>query len=305
MKGMVIIMVEEEKSSKFKHIILPIIIAVFSFFVLSRIIVLIPWNQRYINAIDDSNTKTLGLIAGALGTSELIRAIPGEAGNSTADTLAMLGRMFMIVKGALYLEKTILIVSAPVVFKILVPIACAFHAVGHGLKIEDFKSISVRIIAFAVALLLLIPVSLELSGLIEDACENTINETIESSGKIKKSANQSSNEDGNVLSKVLGSVKNIFGKAVDTVSHGIDNVKNLVSRMIESFIIMLITTCLIPILVIWLFIKIIKRLFNVDVSSDKSKNILGGFIKNESHKDKKVKAEKVEEIKIEEETSEK
>lgn len=261
---------KEEK--KFLHVALPIAVGLISFFVISELSITSHWTLRYIAMIDTSRQTTLKLLASSAASSAAITTLPGDIASPIATELAQLSKAFMVVLCALYLEKFDLVLASPVVFKALIPLSCGFYSVGSLLKKDFLKSIAGRILAFAVAFLLLVPVSLSLSASIEDSYQEILNETIESAEDSSKWIQDNVDEDegeSGILSKIANGLKSVGGAIAGTVSDVTGYFEKLLSRFIESVAIMIVVTCLIPISVIWLFSIIVKGLFNFNISNPK------------------------------------
>lgn len=288
MKGMVIIMKEERKEG-FKHVVLPIIIAVISAVIVYNFLNLIKWNRGYLEDIHERTQIVDSLDATSAALAFAIEAIPGDAGTSLANELMRAARTLFIVRSALTIEEYILKISAAVVFIGLVPVSCIAYSAGYNFKKDGLKIISMKILAFALAFLLLVPFSLTLSGAIEKSYQDTLNETIEEAEAEadNNSASADKDEDSNVLDTVIGGVKNLFGKVANKVTKTAEDFENLVSNMIQSIITMLITNCGIPILVMIIFYIIIKNLFNLNLDSKRYADSVGGFVKNGTKKAEK------------------
>lgn len=262
---------EREKKSAL-WVTIPILIAVISCFIIADMASASHWTAQYIAMIDKSRSTAIQLTAAATAASAAITFLPGDVATPIASELASLPKTFMAVLVALYLEKFILTLSNVIVFKFLVPAGCCLFAAGNAFRKELFKSLGKKIIIFAAAFLLLIPASLQISAMIEDSYQDSINQVIESaensSNQIQKSmgTSQADKDESNGLAKVIQSLKN----AGDTIASGTSQIvqyfERLLSRFIESAAIMLVVSCVIPVLVILLFGLIIKSLFNVNIT---------------------------------------
>ena len=92
----------------------------------------------------------------------------------------------------------------------------------------------------------------------------------------------SNNENGNVIDnigKILSGAKDkaasAFGNVVKTVTgkakEWIDKLTTQLNNMIDAIAVMIVTTCVIPILVIVFLIWIVKMLFSVNINIDTKK----------------------------------
>lgn len=262
----------DRKRQSWLWVTIPILIAVTSYFIIADMAAASHWTTKYIAMIDESKETALSLTAAATAASAAITFLPGDVATPIADQLAELPQTFMAVLVALYLEKFIITLSNAVVFKCLVPIGCGFFAAGSAFGKNLFKSIGKKVVIFAAVFLMLVPISLDVSAMIEDSYQDSINQVIESaqnsSDQIQESMGSDRNEEdaGNGLAKIIQSLQN----AGDTIANGTSQIvqyfEKLLSRFIESAAIMLVISCVIPVLVILLFALIIKSLFNVNIA---------------------------------------
>lgn len=260
----------EKQAKKALKITIPILIAVFSFFVLSEWLSSSGYAGYCMETIDRNRSTVLKLTASSAAASTAITALPGDLATPIATELAQLSTGFLIVMCALYLEKFIVAIAGTVIFKGLIPAACVTYMIGILPEKEFYRSLTKKLIAVAAALLLLVPASVMLSNLVEDSYQNSIAQVIESAensaSQIQESVDGSKNaeEAGNGLGKIIQSLKNSGDLIANGTSQLIDYFEKLLSRFVESLAIMLVISCGIPLLVIVFFVWILKALFHFD-----------------------------------------
>ena len=115
---------ENEKQKKILFALIPIVIALLSFFVIARFTSSTEFNAKTIQSLDDKKTTVMELAAASTAASAAITLIPGDVGTPIANKLADLSSYFLIVLCAIYLEKYLVTITGYAAFKILVPIAC-------------------------------------------------------------------------------------------------------------------------------------------------------------------------------------
>lgn len=237
-----------------------IVIALITMAVIS-ITKITPWyanaenHQATIEQIDSEISKVMGLTAGAAGAAAVISMLPDDTCTPIATQLAEFSKYFLIVLSALYLEKYLLTVFGYAVFTFIVPIACVLMSVWVVFKRDSFKSVAVRLLVGALVFSLLIPVSAKVSNIIQVNYGNSIEETIQEAERITVAQDDN---DANWFEKFTGWLSN----AAVTVS---DYVTGLLSKFVEALAIMLVTSCIIPILVVVIFIWLIKVLFGIQL----------------------------------------
>lgn len=273
---------ENEKQKKIIFALIPIVIALLSFFVIARFTSSTEFNAKTIQSLDDKKTTVMELAAASTAASAAITLIPGDVGTPIANKLADLSSYFLIVFSAIYLEKYLVTITGYVAFKILVPIACVFFS-GYLLwRKEILRVVAQKFLLFGLAVYLVIPASVKVADMIETTYASSIESTIETakqttdeiesetgeSGQVDdKSSNEKSQSDSDSDSKenAGGFFSGLFNKVQEGVSTATANVENVLNNFIEALAILLVTSCLIPILVLIFFVWLVKMLLGLNI----------------------------------------
>lgn len=273
---------ENEKQKKILFALIPIVIALLSFFVIARFTSSTEFNAKTIQSLDDKKTIVVELAAASTAASAAITLIPGDVGTPIANKLADLSSYFLIVFSAIYLEKYLVTITGYAAFKILVPIACVFFS-GYLLwRKEILRVVAQKFLLFGLAVYLVIPASVKVADMIETTYASSIESTIETakqttdeiesetgeSGQVDdKSSNEKSQSDSDSDSKenAGGFFSGLFNKVQEGVSTATANVENVLNNFIEALAILLVTSCLIPILVLIFFVWLVKMLLGLNI----------------------------------------
>ena len=273
---------ENEKQKKIIFALIPIVIALLSFFVIARFTSSTEFNAKTIQSLDDKKTTVMELTAASKSASSAITLIPGDVGTPIANKLADLSSYFLIVFSAIYLEKYLVTITGYAAFKILVPIACVFFS-GYLLwRKEILRVVAQKFLLFGLAVYLVIPASVKVADMIETTYASSIESTIETakqttdeiesetgeSGQVDdKSSNEKSQSDSDSDSKenAGGFFSGLFNKVQEGVSTATANVENVLNNFIEALAILLVTSCLIPILVLIFFVWLVKMLLGLNI----------------------------------------
>lgn len=273
---------ENEKQKKILFALIPIVIALLSFFVIARFTSSTEFNAKTIQSLDDKKTIVMELAAASTAASAAITLIPGDVGTPIANKLADLSSYFLIVFSAIYLEKYLVTITGYAAFKILVPIACVFFS-GYLLwRKEILRVVAQKFLLFGLAVYLVIPASVKVADMIETTYASSIESTIETakqttdeiesetgeSGQVDdKSSNEKSQSDSDSDSKenAGGFFSGLFNKVQEGVSTATANVENVLNNFIEALAILLVTSCLIPILVLIFFVWMVKMLLGLNI----------------------------------------
>lgn len=236
-----------------------LVIAIVSFTVVSKYATSVEVHSSSIAALDDKKVKAMELTAGVAATSTAISALPGDAATPIAEQVSELTGPLLIVVCAIYLEKFLLTTIGLVAFKFLIPFACLLGIIYIFTTKTAAKAMAIKFGVFAMAISLVIPVSVKVTELIETTFEETITQTYESADVITNEAEKSSEEeDTNRFAEFLKGIG-------DNVSNLAENAKNALSVFIDAIAVLIITTCVIPIVVILFFLWIIKMIFGIKI----------------------------------------
>ena len=92
-------------------IIIPLIIALLSIFVLARFTTSTEYHAKTIQSLDEKKATVMELTAASTAASAVITLIPGDTGTPIAEKLADLSSYFLTVLCALFLEKYLLTIT--------------------------------------------------------------------------------------------------------------------------------------------------------------------------------------------------
>ncbi|MCR4755128.1 MAG: hypothetical protein K5868_06300 [Lachnospiraceae bacterium] len=212
-------------------------------------------HKHSVQRIDDEIESVLKLTAGAAGASAVISLLPGDQCTPIAEQFAELGKYFLIVLSALYLEKYLVTMMGYVSFAVILPLALMLLGCGIAAGRDKMRAFSYKLLITAVALYLMIPLSVKASEVIYLNYETSIEATLDTVNEISID----NNVDEGVVDRFLAWIENAAVSIVDYLT-------GLLSDFIDAVAVMLVTSCLIPILVILAFTWIFKVLYRTDLT---------------------------------------
>lgn len=249
--------------------IIPVLIAVLSVTVVGNKMASSSTYQGVVEILEKQERDVMTLSATAAGASAAITLIPGDAGTPIAEQLADLSTDFVYLLAVIVLEKYIMNIAGFISFKLLIPLVCLLVLIIHFvIKDESMKKkiriMSAKIAAFAVCLVLVVPVSAYCTEFINSTYEGSMNQMIEdaknSTDTVKNSA-ESADGSENVLKEMLQ-------KAGIGISSTLEQFKQSLTNISRIFAYMLVSSCLIPVCVLFFFLWIIRLLFGLNIPID-------------------------------------
>lgn len=227
-------------------------------------------HRQTIEALEEKKATVMKLTGAATGVSVAITMIPGDAATPIAEKLADLSTIFLLVFSAIYLEKYLVTITGYAAFKLLIPLACGAGIVAVLFRSHVAKQLAAKLAVFGLAIVLVIPASVGISNLIEDTYHSSIQSTIdlalETTEEIEEDAELSAAKEeekkGNLFSELLSKVS-------DTVTVATDKIENVLNHYLEALAVLLVTSCVIPVLVLFFFVWLVKIILGVDIPTPK------------------------------------
>ncbi|MCB6416040.1 MAG: hypothetical protein ACLU97_08255 [Dorea sp.] len=251
---------------KAARIIIPFIIALISIFGVSRAAASPEFHAKTIESLDEKRNTVMELTAASTAASAAITLIPGDTATPIAEKLADLSTYFLVVLCAIYLEKYLVTITGYAAFSILIPAACVLYMVSVFYKEKACKWLANKLIVFGIAIVLIVPASVQLSNLIERTYESSINETIESARQATEEIEGSAGDSDESEDDESGVLSGFFSKITDGVSGVVEKVENILNDFVEALAVMIVTSCVIPIVVIIFFIWLVKNILGMNIS---------------------------------------
>lgn len=236
-------------------------IAAISFFVLGPRLASPETYRGILQSIDDKVETVLKLTASSTAASAGITAIPGDAGTPIAEKLADFSEYGILILCVLYAEKYLLAILGSGVFRYIIPIACVLYPLGFFRSLEGIRPILKKIAIVSIALYFVIPLSVHISDKIYDTYQASIDSTISAAEDLAEDASQLEESEEN-----QNAIQRAWNALTDSATNLADRGAEILNRFIESLAVMIVTSCVIPILVLLFSIWIINQVMGVRVS---------------------------------------
>ena len=250
--------------SKILRTVIPLLVAAASVFVISGYAASPEFHASTIASLDEKTGTVLELTAASAAASAAITLLPGDTATPIADKLAELSSYFLIVISAIYLEKYLTTITGYAAFVILIPAACILLSVNVFARKEMIRRVAWKLTVFGLAVALVIPASVRVSDMIDEtysaSIQSTINAAIQTTDQIP------AGEEEEAESEEIGGIRGFISGVKETVSNTGDNIKKVLNNFVNALAVMLVTSCLIPILVMMFFIWVTKILIGSDVA---------------------------------------
>jgi len=256
-------------STRTMWLIILIAIALLSIFVVSRIVTAPSFNAANIKSLDEKKVIVMKLVAAAAASSTALSLIPGDAAMPIANQIAALTSYFLIVLCAILLEKMLIAVVGYVSFTFIIPFACVLGGAYLYTKNSVLRHLAIKLTIFGIILFMAIPASVKISDLIYSSYQTSIEQTVETAKEnneyIEEKKNELSKEDQNWFNKISESLSSFTSKIGKGISDIIKKGEDTLGTFLDTIAVLIITSCVIPIVVILIFAWVIKILFGYDI----------------------------------------
>ncbi len=205
--------------------------------------------------IDDKAEQVLLLSSGAALASAAISAVPGDTATPIAEELADFTTYFLLVLCVLYAEKYLVTILGAAAFRVLIPCALALVGVSLFWKKLELRQLAVKLAVVGLALFLVVPLSLRVSDMVYRVYEASIRETLDDADTLTEESAGITASSGSAWSIVSSAAKTFRDKAAEALN-----------RFVEALAVMIVTSCIIPILVLLFFLWVIRQLTGIDVT---------------------------------------
>lgn len=231
-----------------------------------------------IEVIDAKKNNVLALTTSTIALSAAISALPDDTGTPVAEQLTQLSGNLGIVLAVLYLEKYLLTIFGFLSFGVLGPaafvlltaslLAHGLLSTGHTLFILGIRLLLIGVIAIAV-----VPASVWVTQRIDETYQISISQE-----KVGENADGSENADSenaggesqenkNFWDSIASGAAQLVSNLKDGIKSVTDGVVEQVTNLIEGAIVMIVTSCLVPLLVLAVFLWMGHSLMGIDVSA--------------------------------------
>ncbi|HFI0448722.1 TPA: hypothetical protein ACGOY6_000930 [Streptococcus suis] len=229
-----------------------LLLALISYFILSDAAFFHSMNAGTIAYLDEKREEvmTLTVLSGVISTA--ITAIPGDIGIPVAENFADIADYLLVVFGGIWVQKYLVSLAMALTFKFFIPISCLISAANTFLKLDHLKAIATRFTLFSLLILFLVPSSVWLSKHIEGTYQYSVQEKIV---EIESTASEVE-EDKNFFEELIDNVTDYFAAIKEKTETALAN-------MLEAAVVLIITSCIIPILVFLIFFKAFHFIFGI------------------------------------------
>ncbi len=223
--------------------LLLIFAGVLSFFTLGNKFAAPEAYRGLVSSIDKKTDDALLLTGTVTVASAAVTLLPGDVATPVAEKIADFTEYFLVALVVLYAEKYLLPIIGFTAFKFLIPAACLLFLIAFLTKKGVTASrMAIRLLSFTIILWLAIPVSIRVSDIVYNTYVDSIDSTLRDAEELTRDISIFSDSNGTAF---------------------VERATDLVNGLLQALTISIVTSCVIPILVLLLFIWLSRVLLGI------------------------------------------
>ena len=272
------------RKEKLVKILAIVFLMVFSFTVLTHVIPESKFVQDTVKHLEDSQNTIMKFSGTTIATSLSLSALPNDFASPLASTVSDLNTYFIFIFAVLFVEKLLVIEGIKIALVWMIPAACILGILAIVFEKEMFKNFAKKLLILGISVILVVPMSTHFT---ETVCadyltyvDETIEEADAGAGKINEIM-----AEGNEQATFFDKLSDAFKTAISDVNDLLAYFKNVVKKCVNSVAVMIVTTFVLPMLVMLLFRWLLTELFALHLPAPKVSIKLPKELKNKFRKE--------------------
>ena len=256
------------RKEKLVKILLLVFAMVFSFTVLTHLIPESKYVQETVGHLEESQNTIMKFSGTTIATSLSLSALPNDFASPLASTVSDLNTYFIFIFAVLFVEKLLVIEGIKIALVWMIPAACILFIAAILFEKEMFKNLGKKLMILGISVIMVVPISTHFT---ETVCadylayvDETIEEADAGAGKINELMAEG-NEEATFFDKLTDAFKTAINDMNDLLAY----FKNVVKKCVNSVAVMIVTTFVLPMLVMLLFRWLLTELFALHLPAPK------------------------------------
>jgi len=239
-------------------IILLVVLAMVSMFAVGPYVSSAENMSGIIESLDDKQGTAMKMTVVTTAISVGASFIPG--GDAFAKTLSDLNTCMIIVLCVIFLEKYLLTLLGAATFKVIIPVAAVLAIIAIVMNNDKARNaaakFAIKLAILGLGIFIAIPASVWVSDMVYDTYEASIQQSMEEAEETAETVEGAENQ--NAFEKLASKLKGGLTGLINDIGEKINN-------LVETTAIILVTTCLIPILTMLFIFWLIKQCLGIDI----------------------------------------
>lgn len=234
--------------------------------------------KKTIAELNEKSADVAKMSVATLGMSTLIAAVPGDTTTPIADYLVDLNSWLLIIMMVLMLEKYLLTIIGKAVFWLIIPIGLALIGISIPPKSRSLKIRGLDIILAGFLIWAIVPTGMMISRDIERTYSFSVSDVADETENIQNKAAEIENNDDseesddkedenkNIISGFISKAKDaVEDVVINPLEEKVAQAKKMVNTVVDAIIVLVITSCVIPLFTLIAFLLLIKVTLHLDL----------------------------------------
>lgn len=219
--------------------------------------------QDTVESIEKSQETIMTFSGATLATSVAISALPDDFASPLANTISDLNVYLIFMLIVVFVEKLIVLEGTKISFACIIPLACGLYVIHIWSKYDLCRQLARKFMILGISIILVIPISTHFTEYICADYLTYVDETIEATqaGADKINEAMEVDEDGTIFEKL----STAFETAIQGIKDLLIYFDGVVKKCVNSIAIMIVTTFVLPLLILMLFKWLLKELFALNI----------------------------------------
>lgn len=253
---------------KITKILIAVFILIFSITVLAYKIPESKYVQESLTYLEETQSTIMKFSGTTLATSLAMSALPNDFATPLAGTVSDLNTYFVFMFAVIFVEKLIVTEGTKIALAYIIPIACILYILAILTTKAVFNNFATKLMILGISLVIVIPFSTHFT---QSVCQDYlayVDETIAEADAGAAKINEVMSN-GNEESSFFDKLSDAFKTAIQSVTDLLNYFNNVIKKCVNSVAIMLVTTFVLPLVILLVFKWLLKELFAITIPTPK------------------------------------
>ena len=232
--------------------------------------------KKTIAELDEKSADVAKISVATLGMSTLIAAVPGDTTTPIANYLANLNSWLIIIMMILLLEKYLLTIIGKAVFWIIMPLGLTLLGISIVPQSRSLRLKGLNVLLAGLLVWAIVPTGMVISRDIENTYNFSVSDVANETENIQNktaaieddddSEEADEKEDENIISGLISKAKNtVEDVVINPLEEKVTQAKKMINTVVNAIIVLVITSCVIPLFTLIAFLLLIKITLHLDL----------------------------------------
>ena len=218
-----------------------------------------------IEILEEKRNTAMGLTATATATATAVSALPDDTATPIANQIMQLSTWLLVVTCVIVLEKFLLTLLPYTVCTYVIPIACALLISYQFIKRTVIRDYAIKLFVFGLVISIVIPAGVQLGQVVQETYEIATVMTEENNNE-KVGEQQEAKETKGFFARIKDYLDGAINTVKGAAEQAVEEAQTAFWNIVEGIAVMIVTTCVIPIFIAVVLLRVTGKMFAVDLN---------------------------------------